>query len=149
MVEEEHLADGVLVLQAAGLHVLEHLGAVVRVKEVNVARVARVDEHVTLRVEEQVADLDELGGDFDAPQQVGELVVDFYVVLLEHCDQVAVSDWPRTNKKHVISPLKLHVPIHWNGKNNHFRFSLFSLYDFFWRSGKVIFSLFKSESESG
>jgi len=87
VVEEEHLADGVLVLQAAGLHVLEHLGAVVRVKEVNVARVARVDEHVTLRVEEQVADLDELGGDFDAPQQVGELVVDFYVVLLEHCDQ--------------------------------------------------------------
>jgi len=31
----------------------------------------------------------------------------------------------------------------------HFRFSLFSLEDFFWKSGKGIFSLFKSESESG
>jgi len=30
----------------------------------------------------------------------------------------------------------------------HFRFSLFSLKEFFWKSGKVIFSLFKSESES-
>ncbi len=35
--------------------------------------------------------------------------------------------------------------IHCNGKNNHFRFSL---EDFFWKRGKVIFSLFKSESES-
>jgi len=43
----------------------------------------------------------------------------------------------------------LDIGIHWNGKNNHFRFSLFSLQDFFWKSGKVIFSLFKSESESG
>jgi hypothetical protein len=32
--------------------------------------------------------------------------------------------------------------IHWKAKNNHFRFSLFSLLDFFWKSGKVIFSLF-------
>ncbi len=35
--------------------------------------------------------------------------------------------------------------IHCNGKNNHFRFSL---EDFFWKRGKLIFSLFKSESES-
>ncbi len=33
--------------------------------------------------------------------------------------------------------------IHWNGKNNLFRFSLFSLEDFFWKSGKVIFFTFQ------
>jgi len=29
------------------------------------------------------------------------------------------------------------VAIHWKAKNNHFRFSLFSLQDFFWMNGKV------------
>lgn len=57
MLDEEHLTDSILILERARLNILQDLGAIIGIEEVDIARVIRVDEHVILVVEEDITDL--------------------------------------------------------------------------------------------